>query len=96
MAVAQETLLPTPPAKSSNAARTVRLTAEGGEGMLAVPLLAEDGREYAVVMIDGVRYHLERMTTQELVSDYQVDRDPDYAPQADKSGHCFLMVPFSQ
>lgn len=96
MAAAQETLLPAPPAKSSNAARTAHITAEGGEGTLAVPLLAEDGREYAVVMINGMRYHLECMTTQELVSDYKVDRDPDYAPQADKNGHCFLMVPFSR
>lgn len=76
--------------------RSVRVSVEGQEGVLTVPLGFDEERAYAVVLIDGVRYHLERLTPQELVTEYRVDSDPDYKPQADTSGHCYFMVPFSQ
>lgn len=76
--------------------RIVRLAVAGQDGTLTVPLSSDGGREYAVVLIDGVRYHLERLTLEELVTEYTVDGDPDYAPMTDKTGHCYLMVPFSR
>ena len=62
---------------------------------LNVPLSQGDGREYAVLLINGVRYHLERVSAQELNTVYKVDLDPDYKPQADPGGYCYILAPYS-
>lgn len=75
--------------------RSVRLMVPGGKD-LNVPLMLEDDRESAVLIIDGIRYHLERVPKEALTTNYKVDLDPDYEPQADATGHCYMLVPFSK
>ncbi len=48
------------------------------------------------LIIDGVKYHLERVSRNALTEDYRVDTDLDYSPQADPSGHCYLLAPYSE
>ena len=62
---------------------------------LTVPLVFDGDRSTACLEIDGVRYHLERVPKDELVSHYKVDDDPDYDPQADAAGFCYLLAPYS-
>lgn len=69
------------------------VTAQGKK--IDIPLCSEDGREYAVLIINGVYYHIERVAKDDLIANYKVDLDPDYEPQGDESGHCFMIAPFS-
>ena len=64
--------------------------------VFAVPLSAEDGREVAQLVIDGVPYHFERLRREELLARYTVDDDPDYDPQTDAAGFCFTLAPYSR
>ncbi len=75
--------------------RSTRVVVPGGED-LTIPLESGDGRAFAVVVMDGVRYHLERVSKKALTTHYKVDLDPDYEPQADATGHCYMLVPFSR
>ena len=47
-------------------------------------------------MVDGVRYQLEKMKAKELLSRYNVDRDPGYWPETDREGKCILFVSVSE
>lgn len=59
-------------------------------------LMSFDGkREASVINIDGIRYHIERISKTELVSEYRVDSDPEYQPQSDADGFCYILAPFS-
>ena len=87
MAEARQSELETP--------RSTRVVVPGGED-ITIPLEWEDDRAFAVVVIDGVRYHLERVLKEELTTNYKVDLDPDYQPQADTTGHCYMLAPFSR
>lgn len=71
---------------------TIRI--RSGEA-LAVPLLLDGDREAACLEIDGVFYHLERVRKSDLVTHYKVDGDPDYEPQTDAAGFCYLLAPYS-
>lgn len=62
---------------------------------LVVPLSPEGGRDGARLVIDGVPYHFERVRREELLSRYQVDDDPGYAPEADADGFCYILAPYS-
>ena len=62
---------------------------------VTVPLFLDGDREVARLEIDGVNYHLERVHKSDLLSHYKVDDDPDYDPQADNAGFCYLLVPYS-
>jgi hypothetical protein len=62
---------------------------------LTVELHFDGERSAAVLEIDGVKYHLERVGRNELLSNYKVDADPDYQPQADAAGYCYILAPFS-
>ena len=63
--------------------------------VLVVPLSSEGGRDGARLVIDGVPYHFERVSREELLSRYQVDTDPDYDPEADADGFCYILAPYS-
>lgn len=73
---------------------SMTLQATSGE-TLTVPLIFDGDRGTACLEIDGVRYHLERVPKSELVAHYKVDDDPDYDPQADDAGFCYLLAPYS-
>lgn len=74
---------------------TAQIISEDGD-VLNVPFFVEGGRQSTVLMIDGVSYHLERIPRGKLTSDYLVDDDPDYQPQADDEGYCCILAPFSE
>lgn len=75
--------------------RTIEIVTEEGR-TLNIPLSLESEREAAVLIIDGVRYHLERIVREQLVSEYRVDSDPDYDPEVDTEGFCYILAPFSR
>jgi hypothetical protein len=64
--------------------------------LLRVPLEWDGNSHLGVLTIDGTKYHLERLQATRLVSEYRVDNDPDYQPQADAGGYCYMLIPFSQ
>ena len=72
----------------------VTIQAVDGQSVV-VPLSLDGDREVARLEIDGVNYHLERVRKSDLLSHYKVDDDPDYDPQTDDAGFCFLLAPYS-
>jgi len=72
----------------------VMLQTSSGEKLL-VPLSFDGDREVARLEIDGINYHLERVRKSDLLAHYKVDDDPDYDPQADDAGFCYLLAPYS-
>jgi hypothetical protein len=75
--------------------KTVEVVSESGDS-INIPLAIEGEREGAMLIIDGVRYHFERITKEQLVSEYRVDDDPNYQPQTDADGYCYVLAPFSK
>ena len=61
-----------------------------------IPLSREGTREVGALLIDGVRYHVERMKAKTLQRQYRVDADSDYAPQCDGRGRCVIVAPYSR
>jgi len=74
--------------------RAAEISSEMGESV-RIPLSFDCKREASVVNIDGIRYHIERISKTELVSEYRVDSDPEYQPQSDADGFCYILAPFS-
>jgi hypothetical protein len=72
----------------------VTLQTASGESVL-VPLSFDGDREVARLEIDGINYHLERVRKSDLLTHYKVDDDPNYDPQADDAGFCYLLAPYS-
>jgi hypothetical protein len=68
----------------------------GSRESLKIPLEVEAGRAAATLVIDGVYYHFERVRKETLLTEYRVDNDPDYEPQCDTNGYCFILAPFSK
>lgn len=75
---------------------TLQIEVQDSDTQITVSLRSEGEREYAVLLVDDVFYHLERVSQEELVRDYKVDLDPDYKPCSDSMGHCYMLVPFSR
>lgn len=75
--------------------RTIEIMTEEGLS-INIPFYFEGEREAAVVTIDGVRCHLERIHREQLMSEYRVDSDPNYDPQVNTEGFCYILVPFSK
>jgi len=70
---------------------------ENGMGdQLIVNLISDGYRQGTSISIDGNRYHFERISRSTLMTDYCVDVDPDFCPQADASGHCYILAPFAE
>lgn len=76
-------------------ASTIEISTTLGD-TLKVSLTQEDDRVHSCLMINGVRYHFERVTKSELLTEYKVDGDPDYLPQTDVDGHCYILAPYSE
>jgi len=75
--------------------RVVEIT-NGLGATIEVELEFEGDREGGSITIEGINYHFERLTRERLLSDYKIDYDPDYQPQADADGYCYLIAPFSE
>jgi hypothetical protein len=75
--------------------RVVEIT-NGFGATIEVELEFEGDREGGSITIEGINYHFERLTRERLLSDYKIDDDPDYQPQADADGYCYLIAPFSE
>ena len=73
----------------------VTISTVSGE-LLAVALTSDGERAHSCLMVDGIRYHFERVTRGDLLTRYMVDADPDYVPQADAAGHCYILAPYSE
>ena len=70
---------------------------ENDEGLrLSVELTPEGNTFLGVVRINGVPYHVERVSAKKLRTQYCVDRDPDYFPKHDLNGECVLFAPYAQ
>ena len=68
-----------------------------GSGLsFEIPLTVENKREVAMLLIDDVPYHFERIKKTELVSQYRVDTDPSYQPCSDSNGKCCILSPYSK
>jgi hypothetical protein len=63
---------------------------------LIVPLEQFEDREVGVVLIDGVPYHIERVSKDLLRKAYKVDFDRDYIPKTDSTNRCVIIAPFCQ
>lgn len=74
--------------------RAITLQTKRGDSLTVLLEHAGD-RAATVLWIEGIPHHLERMDRRLLLSEYQVDADPDYHPQVDQEGYCYIMVPFS-
>lgn len=74
---------------------TVEISTALGD-TLKVSLTQEEGQAHSCLMINGVRYHFEQVTPADLLTQYKVDGDPDYLPQTDASGHCYILAPYSE
>ena len=73
-----------------------KATIQCGRDFIEVPLEMDNGREVAMLQIDGVSYHFERIRKEILLSGYRVDGDPDYQPQTDAEGYCYILAPFCE
>jgi hypothetical protein len=72
----------------------IRIENEQGES-IEVVLVRDGDRPIGTIMIQGVRYHIERLPREEMMALYVVDTDPDYHPKTDAEGYCYIVAPFS-
>lgn len=61
---------------------------------LQVPLESCGDREGAMIFIDDVPYHIERMPKSLLCKEYKIDTEPRYDPQTDNANRCVMVAPF--
>lgn len=73
-----------------------KVTISAGSKEIEIALVVDDDREVAMLLIDGVLYHFERIRKEMLLTDYRVDADPDYQPQSDSDGYCYILAPFCE
>lgn len=73
-----------------------KVTISDGSKEIEIALVVDDDREVAMLLIDGVLYHFERIRKEMLLTDYRVDADPDYQPQSDSDGYCYILAPFCE
>lgn len=65
-----------------------------GLATISVSMEFDGERESTQLLIDGVSYHFERIRKEQLVTEYKIDSDPDYEPQSDDFGYCYVIAPF--
>jgi hypothetical protein len=73
-----------------------KATIHAGSDSIEIPLEVDDGREVGSLQIDGVSYHFERTRKEILLSEYKVVCYPDYQPQTDAEGYCYILAPFCE
>ena len=71
-----------------------RVEISNGIANMVVSLEFDGERESTQLLIDGVSYHFERIEKERLMSEYKIDADPDYEPQSDDMGYCYLIAPY--
>ena len=54
----------------------VEIRAASGE-VMDISLTSDEERAYSCLTVNGVRYHFERVTKTELMTQYKVDADPE-------------------
>lgn len=81
--------------EAENDIQFVSIIHEASGQSIVIPMICEDHRDIATLTINGVYYHLERVTQDELATDYKVDLDPEYSPKSDATGYCCLFAPYS-
>jgi len=74
--------------------RLVIVSPEGDT--ISLPMQPEGPRQVGSVLVDGVKYHIERIRAAKYLSKYKVDADPEYEPQTDQNGYCVILAPFSK
>lgn len=74
--------------------RIIEISNEMGDS-IRTPMSFDGKRDATVINIEGIRYHIERVSKTDLVSEYRVDSDPEYQPQSDADGFCYILAPFS-
>ena len=74
---------------------TIKMSIVSGD-MLEIALTHEGDGAHSYLVINGVRYHFERVTKSDLLAEYKVDDDPEYSPQSDSNGHCYILAPYSE
>lgn len=74
--------------------KSATLTLRTGESF-KIPFTTENNREVAMILIDNVPYHFERLKKNELLDQYRVDTDPSYEPRGDANDKCCILSPFS-
>lgn len=52
-----------------------------------IPLAVDGSREVALLYIDNVPYHFERLKKTDFVRQYHVDADPSFKPSSDSKGN---------
>jgi hypothetical protein len=77
-------------------ARKQLVIASSDGDTISVPMQSEGRRQVGNVLVDGVKYHVERIRTAEYLSKYKVDADPEYEPQTGQNGYCVILAPFSK
>ena len=73
-----------------------KVTISDGSKEIEIALVVDDDREVAMLLIDWGLYHFERIRKEMLLTDYRVDADPDYQPQSDSDGYCYILAPFCE
>ena len=71
-----------------------RIDISDGIETIVVSLEFDGEREGTQILIDGISYHFERIKKEQLMSEYKIDGDPDYDPQSDDMGYCYLIAPY--
>lgn len=74
---------------------TTEISTASGD-TLKVSFTQEEDRAHSCLMVNGVRYHFERVTKSDLLTEYKVDGDPNYLPQSDADGYCYVLAPYSE
>jgi len=73
-----------------------RVEISNGLESLRFSLEFDGERESTQLLINGVSYHFERISKEQLMREYKVDNDPDYYPQSDELGYCYMIAPFGK
>jgi len=73
---------------------TLRLENEEGQ-CIELHVKKEEGVQRCTILIDGVKYHFERMPKAQMLRNYRIDSDPDYHPDSDSERCCCIIAPFS-
>ncbi len=65
---------------------------QSGRDCIEIPLMLDDGPEVATKQIDGVLYHFKQIRKETLLNNCKVGDFPDYQPQTDADGYCYLLA----
>ena len=73
-----------------------KIKISNGIESMQVPIAHDGEHESGTLLINGMHYHFERIPKEQFIEEYKVDSDPDYSPQSDSEGYCYIIAPFSE